>query len=63
MIKKFEDIEVFKNDCGVTSVMIARAVMWNCSVFCSKGLLPLDEVIKRYLQIVSKCKSYQNLFQ
>ena len=53
MIKKYEDIDTFKTDCGVTSVMIARAVMWNCSVFRKEGLLPIEDVIKRYLQIVN----------
>jgi tRNA-dihydrouridine synthase 2 len=52
VIKNYEDIEKFKNDCGVTSVMVARAAMWNCTVFRKDGVLPLDDVIKRYLQIV-----------
>lgn len=51
-IKSYEDIEKFKNDCGVSSVMIARAAMWNCSIFRKQGMIPVDDVIKRFLQIV-----------
>lgn len=39
--------------------MIARAAMWNCSVFRKEGVLPLDDVIKRYLTL---CISTNNFF-
>ena len=53
-IKNLEDIEKFKEECGVTSAMVARAAMWNCSVFSKKGRADLDIVIKRFLEIVGK---------
>lgn len=33
----YEDIEKFKNECGVTSVMIARAAQKNISIFRREG--------------------------
>ncbi len=50
-IVEFKDIEPYKKECGVSSIMLARAAMWNCSVFRKEGLLELDLVIKRYLEI------------
>ena len=50
---KYKDIEEYKKECGVTSAMLARSAMWNCSVFRKEGLIELDDVIKRYLTIVS----------
>jgi hypothetical protein len=32
--------------------MIARVAMWNMSIFRKEGILPVDEVIKRFLEIV-----------
>ncbi len=51
-IKTYGDIEKFNQNCGVSSVMLARVAMWNCSIFRKEGSLPLDDVIKRFLQIV-----------
>ncbi len=31
--------------------MLARCAMWNCSVFRKEGIISLDDVIKRYLEI------------
>ena len=53
VIKKYEDIELFRKSCGADSVMIARAAMWNCSIFRKEGPIPLDDVIKRFLEIVN----------
>ncbi|CAB0029536.1 unnamed protein product [Trichogramma brassicae] len=50
-IEKYKDILQFKKDTGCSSVMIARAAEWNCSIFRSAGLLPIDEVIKSYLKL------------
>ena len=62
MIKNYEDIEAFKASCGVTSVMIARAAMWNCSIFRKEGKLPLNEVLKRFLEmVISQQKSYPKI--
>ena len=54
VIKKYEDIQAFKQSCGVTSAMIARAALWNCSIFRKEGLVPMEDVLKRYLEIVRK---------
>lgn len=50
-IEKFSDINKFKEDCGCSSVMIARAAQGNCSIFRKAGMLELDEVIKAYLKL------------
>ena len=52
MIKCYKDIEQFKQTCETSSVMVARAAMWNCSVFRKEGLLSIEEVLRRYLKIV-----------
>lgn len=36
---------------GCTSVMLARAAEWNCSIFRKDGMLPMDTVIKEYLKL------------
>lgn len=36
---------------GCSSVMLARAAEWNCSIFRKEGLLPMDTVIKEYLKL------------
>jgi tRNA-dihydrouridine synthase 2 len=51
-IKTYEDIAAFKASCGVSSVMLARVAMWNCSIFRPEGMLPLDTVLRRFLEIV-----------
>ncbi len=50
-VVEYKDIAAFKEECGVSSMMLARAAMWNCSVFRKEGLIELDTVIKRYLEI------------
>ena len=32
-IKEFCDLETFRKQCGTSSVMVARAAEWNCSIF------------------------------
>ncbi|XP_012262837.2 tRNA-dihydrouridine(20) synthase [NAD(P)+]-like [Athalia rosae] len=49
-IEKYSDIFKFKKETGCSSVMIARAAEWNCSIFRKQGLLPIDDVIKAYLK-------------
>lgn len=44
-------MEKFKLSCGASSVMIARAAEWNCSIFRKEGLLDMDDVIKEYLKL------------
>lgn len=38
-IEKYNDIIKFRNECGTTSVMIARAAEWNVSIFRKEGML------------------------
>ncbi|PNF32853.1 tRNA-dihydrouridine(20) synthase [NAD(P)+]-like, partial [Cryptotermes secundus] len=48
-IERYEDIAKFREETGCSSVMLARAAQWNCSIFRPEGLLPLDDVIAAYL--------------
>ncbi|XP_014358372.2 tRNA-dihydrouridine(20) synthase [NAD(P)+]-like [Papilio machaon] len=50
-IEKYTDIFKFKEMTGCSSVMLARAAEWNCSIFRKEGLLPMDNVIKEYLKL------------
>uniref|UniRef100_A0A2A4JSU6 DRBM domain-containing protein n=1 Tax=Heliothis virescens TaxID=7102 RepID=A0A2A4JSU6_HELVI len=50
-IEKHNDIYKFKEMTGCSSVMIARAAEWNCSIFRKEGMLPMDTVIKEYLKL------------
>lgn len=54
LVKTYEDIEEFRCATGAASVMLARAAMWNASVFRSQGLLPLERVMQEYLKYVSR---------
>ncbi|KAK7505824.1 hypothetical protein BaRGS_00003095 [Batillaria attramentaria] len=49
-ILQFEDIEKFRANTGASSVMIARAAEWNCSIFRREGQLPLYDVVKAYIR-------------
>ena len=53
-IKTLADIESFRKLTGASSVMVARAAEWNCSVFRKEGPLPYTEVMHSYLKIVSQ---------
>ncbi|XP_049928451.1 tRNA-dihydrouridine(20) synthase [NAD(P)+]-like [Epinephelus moara] len=50
LVKTHSDIEEFRKATGASSVMLARAAMWNPSVFRSKGLLPVETVMEEYLK-------------
>ena len=43
--------------------MLARAAMWNPSVFRKEGLLPLEEVVRAYLLLVSEYVSFYFFFE
>ena len=49
----YGDIFEFKRECGVSSVMIARAAEWNPSIFRQEGKLNVHDVIKEYLKYVN----------
>ncbi|XP_051917265.1 tRNA-dihydrouridine(20) synthase [NAD(P)+]-like [Hippocampus zosterae] len=50
LVKTHGDIRAFKEATGSTSVMLARAAMWNPSIFRSAGPLPLHDVMIQYLK-------------
>ncbi|XP_017141563.1 tRNA-dihydrouridine(20) synthase [NAD(P)+]-like [Drosophila miranda] len=56
-VQKYEDILKFQLECGADSVMVARAAQINVSIFRRDGLLPMDELIERYLRL---CVDYDN---
>lgn len=57
----YADMQKMKESTGASSVMIARAAMWNASVFRSSGPLPLHDIIKMYLRkAVDTDSPYQN---
>lgn len=49
-IAKYTDILKFREDCGCSSVMLARTAQANCSIFSSNGMKDLDSIIKEYLK-------------
>lgn len=52
-MKTHADIAEFRRLTGASSVMLARAAMWNPSVFNSGGPLPVETVMEEYLKYVS----------
>ncbi|XP_060933312.1 tRNA-dihydrouridine(20) synthase [NAD(P)+]-like [Limanda limanda] len=50
LVKTNADIEEFRRATGASSVMLARAAMWNPSVFASQGPLPVEGVMEQYLK-------------
>ncbi|KAH8356501.1 hypothetical protein KR084_003055 [Drosophila pseudotakahashii] len=53
----YADLRQFQVDCGAASVMVARAAQINVSIFRPEGLLPMDELIEKYLRL---CVDYDN---
>uniref|UniRef100_A0A8B9D3C3 Dihydrouridine synthase 2 n=2 Tax=Anser TaxID=8842 RepID=A0A8B9D3C3_9AVES len=49
-IKEYMDIETFRKATDASSVMIARAAMWNPSIFRKEGPFPLKEVMQDYIK-------------
>lgn len=54
-IQQHLDIEDFRQATAASSVMVARAAMWNPSIFLKDGLRPLEEVMQKYIRYVSLC--------
>lgn len=50
LVKTNADIEEFRKATGASSVMLARAAMWNASVFSNQGPLPVEKVMEEYLK-------------
>ncbi|NWV90661.1 DUS2L synthase, partial [Machaerirhynchus nigripectus] len=49
-IKEYADIETFQKATAASSVMIARAAMWNPSIFRKEGFWPLKDVMQDYIK-------------
>eukprot|EP00069_Balaena_mysticetus_P006744 bmy_05342T0 len=49
-IQGYLDIEDFRQATAASSVMVARAAMWNPSVFLKEGPRPLEEVMQKYIR-------------
>ncbi|CAJ1055866.1 tRNA-dihydrouridine(20) synthase -like [Xiphias gladius] [Xyrichtys novacula] len=49
-VKTNADIEEFRKATGASSVMLARAAMWNASVFAKQGPHPVEKVMEEYLK-------------
>ncbi|MBN3321087.1 DUS2L synthase, partial [Atractosteus spatula] len=49
-VRVHADIAAFQAATGASSTMLARAAMWNPSVFRREGSLPLEEVMTQYLR-------------
>lgn len=50
IIREFQDIEAFRSVTATSSVMVARAAMWNPSIFRRGGFLPLEDVMRDYIR-------------
>ncbi|KAG2443352.1 hypothetical protein HXX76_001714 [Chlamydomonas incerta] len=50
----WEDAQRVKSETGCAAAMIARAAMWNASVFRPQGFLPLDEVQRDFVRLALK---------
>ncbi|XP_052511941.1 tRNA-dihydrouridine(20) synthase [NAD(P)+]-like isoform X2 [Budorcas taxicolor] len=49
-IQGYLDIEDFRRATAASSVMVARAAMWNPSIFLREGPRPLEEVMQKYIR-------------
>ncbi|XP_057184836.1 tRNA-dihydrouridine(20) synthase [NAD(P)+]-like [Triplophysa rosa] len=49
-VKTFDDIEKFRVATGASSVMLARAAMWNPSIFRQQGALSVETVMDEYIK-------------
>lgn len=58
LVKSHSDIQLFKKATGTSSVMLARAAMWNASVFSEGGLLPVERVMEDYLKYAIRYENH-----
>ncbi|XP_064611318.1 tRNA-dihydrouridine(20) synthase [NAD(P)+]-like [Liolophura sinensis] len=58
-ISTHEDIETFRQATGCRSVMLARAALWNYSVFRKEGKLPIIDVLKEYIKYTIRYETPQ----
>ncbi|KAM9701118.1 tRNA-dihydrouridine(20) synthase [NAD(P)+]-like, partial [Menidia menidia] len=50
LVRTHEDLQGFRRATGAESVMLARAAMWNASVFRRGGPVPVETVMEDYLK-------------
>ncbi|GFR49654.1 hypothetical protein Agub_g11796, partial [Astrephomene gubernaculifera] len=50
-VMSYEDAVRVRQETGAAAAMIARAAMWNASVFRPQGFLPLDVVQRQYVRL------------
>lgn len=58
-MNSYDDVLRFRRETGASSVMVARAAQWNCSIFRPEGKFPIDQVIVSYLKYAI---DYDNVF-
>ena len=58
-MESYKDVIRFREETASSSVMVARAAQWNCSIFHPEGKLPVEEVIVAYLKYAI---DYDNIF-
>ncbi|KAJ8398361.1 hypothetical protein AAFF_G00429310 [Aldrovandia affinis] len=58
LVKSHGDIQVFREAAGASSVMLARAAMWNPSVFRCQGLLSLESVMEAYIRYAVRYENH-----
>ncbi|XP_069495814.1 tRNA-dihydrouridine(20) synthase [NAD(P)+]-like isoform X2 [Ambystoma mexicanum] len=57
-IKQYADIQSFREATNASSVMLARAAMWNPSIFRKEGALPLEEVMQEYIKYTVRYENH-----
>ncbi|GLC38143.1 hypothetical protein PLESTB_000260600 [Pleodorina starrii] len=50
-IMSYDDAQRVRQETGCAAAMVARAAMWNASVFRPQGFLPLDHVQREYVRL------------
>ncbi|KAI9917375.1 hypothetical protein PsorP6_012546 [Peronosclerospora sorghi] len=57
---KYENIEELRKISGASSFLVARGALANASIFLKEGPLPVDQVVRAYLEISAEV---DNVFQ
>ncbi|XP_061100919.1 tRNA-dihydrouridine(20) synthase [NAD(P)+]-like isoform X2 [Conger conger] len=58
LVKSHQDIQSFREATGASSVMLARAAMWNPSVFRSQGALSTEHVMEDYIRYAVRYENH-----
>ncbi|KXZ50145.1 hypothetical protein GPECTOR_17g781 [Gonium pectorale] len=53
-VMSYEDAQRVRRETGCAAAMLARAAMWNASVFRPQGFLPLDVVQREYTRLAMR---------